>query len=158
MQLLSKNMTEKFAMEILSWQYTKPYDFYNNELTSEAIKEMLEESYYAIVDCNDELIGFFCIGKSAQVPVGNQYGAYVEDFVDVGLGMNPVFTGKGNGFRFFSYILRAIQESFPAKDIRLTVATFNERAIHLYEKLGFSKEVKFHTDTAEFITMVKQVK
>lgn len=148
-------MTEKIAMEILGWEYTRPYDFYNNELTSDAIGEMLDNPYYAVVEINDELVGFFCMGKSAQVPMGNQYGAYKKDMIDIGFGMKPEYTGKGNGATFLSHILRFIQESFPDTAIRLTVATFNKRAIHLYEKFGFVKEINFHTDSAPFITMVK---
>ncbi|WP_309299184.1 N-acetyltransferase [Ureibacillus sinduriensis] len=40
--------------------------------------------------------------------------------------------------------------------IRLTVAKFNQRAIRLYEKLGFKKDKEFWTDRAEFMTMVKR--
>jgi RimJ/RimL family protein N-acetyltransferase len=36
------------------------------------------------------------------------------------------------------------------------VAKFNERAIHLYEKLGFVYENEFDTKNATFITMVKR--
>lgn len=155
-QLFTKNMTEKLAKDILGWRYTEPYDFYNNDLTSDAIHEMLDNSYYAVVDMHDELVAFFCIGKSAQVPVGNRYGAYKEDMSDIGLGVKPAFTGNGYGSIFLSYVLQFIRESYPDADIRLTVATFNKRAIHLYEKYGFVKQVEFHTDIAQFITMVKR--
>ncbi|OZU87138.1 GNAT family N-acetyltransferase [Virgibacillus indicus] len=157
MRLYVKNMTEKFAAEILSWKYTKPYDFYNSELTSEALSEMLEESYFALVDSDDELVGFFCIGESAQVPAGNPFGAYNKGCVDIGIGMKPVLTGKGCGYEFLTFILSYVQQNFPDQAIRLTVATFNKRAIHIYEKVGFTKEKAFHTEAAEFITMVKQV-
>ena len=35
------------------------------------------------------------------------------------------------------------------------VAKFNERAIRLYEKFGFTKEMEFESPSAVFITMVK---
>lgn len=38
---------------------------------------------------------------------------------------------------------------------RLTVAKFNERAIRLYEKLGFSRETEFLKGSTVFIVMVK---
>ncbi|WP_367281315.1 GNAT family N-acetyltransferase [Planococcus shenhongbingii] len=69
--------------------------------------------------------------------------------------MNPKLVGKGQGTAFgSSYIL--IEESHPGLPVRLTVASFNKRAIHLYEKLGFVKENRFSTDRVEFITMVKR--
>ncbi|WP_325034793.1 GNAT family N-acetyltransferase [Lentibacillus sp. Marseille-P4043] len=148
-------MSEKRAKEILKWKYVKPYDFYNNDLNDESLQEFLENPYFAVVDQDDELFGFFCVGESAQVPIGNQVGAYNEDMIDIGFGMKPNLTGQGNGFEFCSLIFRCVQENYDKKDLRLTVATFNKRAIHLYGKLGFVKKMAFDTDSAEFITMVK---
>lgn len=156
MKLFIENMNGEWANDILKWKYDKPYDFYNNEITDEAMKEMLDGSYYALVDEFNELIGFFCIGANAQVPIGNRFGVYTDDFVDMGLGMNPNLIGKGNGFEFCSFIVKFIEENYNSIPIRLTVAKFNLRAIHLYEKLGFVLENEFKTDFAEFITMVKK--
>ena len=90
------------------------------------------------------------------MPIGNRFGVYIDDYVDMGLGMNPNLVGKGNGYEFCSYIMKFIEENFKGTPIRLTVAKFNQRAIHLYEKLGFILENEFSTDVAEFITMVKK--
>ncbi|TQR19432.1 GNAT family N-acetyltransferase [Psychrobacillus vulpis] len=156
MKLFIEKMNEKMANDILNWKYDKPYDFYNNELTDEEMKERLDGSYFALVDEFNELIGFLCIGETAQVPIGNQFGVYTDNFVDMGLGMNPKLVGKGNGFEFCSFIIKFIEEKYKSTPIRLTVAKFNLRAIHLYEKLGFVMENEFSTDFAEFITMVKK--
>ena len=156
MKLYIEHMNEETATNILNWQYEKPYDFYNNEVTDEAMQELLDGTYYVLVDELKELIGFYCIGKSAQVPIGNRFGVYLDDYVDMGLGMNPNLVGKGNGFEFCSYIMKFIEENYQDTPIRLTVAKFNQRAIHLYEKLGFVLEHEFSTDFAEFITMVKK--
>ena len=149
-------MNEKIAIDILNWIYDKSCDFYNNELTDEDMKERLDGSYYALVDEGKVLVGFFCIGETAQVPKGKQFGVYTDNFVDIGLGMNPILIAKGNGLEFCSFILRYIEESYKGTPIRLTVAKFNHRAIHLYEKLGFVMENEFNTDFAEFITMVRK--
>ena len=156
MKLFIENMTENIVHDLLNWKYEKPYDFYNNDLTDEEVKERLDGSYYALVDERKELVGFFCIGETAQVPKGKQFGVYKDDFVDIGLGMNPKQIGKGNGVEFFSFILRTIEEKFKGTPIRLTVAKFNQRAIHLYTKLGFVMETEFNTDFAEFFTMVRK--
>ena len=154
MKLFIKEIDQKFALEILGWNYEAPYDIYNNEINSESISEMLDNPYYVVLDENSALVGFFCYGESAQVPIGAQFGAYNEKFIDVGIGMNPTLTGQGNGYRFSSYILQHLQGIFPLTPIRLTVAKFNKRAIHLYEKLGFEKKMEFNRETVEFITMV----
>lgn len=149
-------MTEKFAVEALCWKYEKPYDFYNNILTTSAIVELLGGDYYALVDSSHKLVGFFCTGKSAKVPSGERNAAYLEDCVDLGLGMNPDLTGKGLGDQFLQRILRFIEREHQEKDIRLTVATFNERAIRLYEKNHFIREHRFYYKETEFITMKRK--
>ncbi|MDR7078924.1 ribosomal protein S18 acetylase RimI-like enzyme [Neobacillus niacini] len=148
-------MKEEFAKQILTWKYEAPYDFYNNEESSESLKELLDHPYYAVVNQSNELVGFFCIGSAAQVPYGYTMGAYSEDINDIGIGMNPGLTGQGFGAAFFSFILSYIQETYKGDSIRLTVAVFNERAIHLYTKLGFVKKMKFTRESTDFMTMVK---
>ncbi len=156
MKLIIKEMNEEYAKDILNWKYDEPYDFYNNEITDEGMEELLDSSYHALVDDYKDLIGFFCTGKTAQVPIGNQYGVYKYDLIDIGLGMSPTLVGKGKGYEFCSFILKFIEENYKSTPIRLTVAKFNHRAIYLYGKLGFVMENEFSTDLAEFITMVKQ--
>lgn len=155
MKLKVAEINEAFALEILNWRYDPPYDFYNNEYDAEAVKELLEDNYSVVVSDNEGVIGFYCAGPSAQVPAGVKVGAYKEDVIDIGLGMAPAWTGKGNGFTFFSLLLESLYKTYGNVPVRLTVATFNQRAIHLYEKFGFVKEVEFTTDSAAFQTMRK---
>ncbi|REB11031.1 GNAT family N-acetyltransferase [Sporosarcina sp. BI001-red] len=155
MNLNVKSMNENLAKQILSWQYEVPYDFYNNEVNEEGIKEMVDGSYQILLDQKGELFGFFCTGEAACVPMRHKYGAYNEKFVDFGLGMNPNYVGEGYGYGFCSFILNYIRECNKGIPIRLSVAIFNKRAIHLYENLGFLIKNKFATDSADFITMVK---
>ena len=108
MKFTVENMNEISASEILRWQYEAPYDFYNNEHDAAGIKELFENNYSVVLNQNRELIGFFCAGSSAQVPLGAKVGAYTEDIIDIGLGMAPAFTGKGNGLIFFSFVLESL--------------------------------------------------
>ena len=155
MKLFVRNMDEEYARQILTWKYEAPYDFYNNEESSESLNELLENPYYTVLNQNNDLVGFFCIGKAAQVPFGHTVGAYSEDLTDIGIGMNPTLTGQGLGSEFFSFILTYLKDSYKNDAIRLTVASFNQRAIHLYTKLGFVKKMEFNRESAAFITMVK---
>jgi len=155
LQFFIREMNEIHATDILSWKYDPPYDFYNNELCDESLKELLDNTYYSIVNNQEELVGFFCIGASAQVPKGHDYGAYLDKCIDVGIGMKPELTGKGLGTEFFSMILNQLQQENHSP-LRLTVAKFNVRAIHLYEKLGFEKVMEF-TALTEFVTMQKKI-
>jgi [ribosomal protein S18]-alanine N-acetyltransferase len=156
MQLVVKRMKEGYAQQILTWTYEAPYDFYNNEESSESLNELLENPYYAVLNTDEALVGFFCVGSAAQVPFGSTVGAYSEELSDIGIGMNPSLTGQGFGAPFFSFILSTIKETYKVGSFRLTVAKFNQRAIHLYTKLGFEKKMEFTSGTTEFITMVKK--
>lgn len=156
MKIWNENMNRKLALEILQWRYSKPYDFYNNDATEENLQELLDGSYSVLVNEAGDLIGFYCTGAAAQVPKGYEVGAYMEERIDIGIGMNPSLTGQGEGFNFFSRILEIIREKNIGVPLRLTVADFNHRAIHLYEKMGFVKGIEFTAKTATFITMVKE--
>lgn len=152
MHLQVTSLTFDQATTILHWIYPSPYDFYNMEVSDEAYTELLDGSYQAVVD-QAQLVGFFCTGRSAQVPAGLPLGLYADDCLDLGLGRHPDVTGQGTGFAFCSFVLETVkaESSLP---IRLTVATFNERAIHLYEQLGFRRQSTFSTAYATFLVMI----
>jgi [ribosomal protein S18]-alanine N-acetyltransferase len=151
----SQKMDRMIALEILKWKYEPPYDFYNNEITEEALMELLEKPYQAVLDDKGVLIGFYCYGEAAQIPAGRLTGAYSDPAIDVGIGMDPAITGKRNGRSFFSFVLAELESLFPDMTVRLTVADFNKRAIKLYENVGFIKEMKITSGAIDFITMVK---
>lgn len=155
MGLVSQRMTKERAIEILNWTYETPYNFYNNEVSDAAIRELLNGTYRVITDENGELIGFYCAGDDARVFAGISVGAYDEERIDVGFGMKPNLTGQGYGLTFCAFILDQVREHHQGKPLRLTVATFNKRAIRLYEKLGFRKQINFYRNETEFMTMVK---
>jgi len=148
-------MTAAYAEQILLWSYEPPYDFYNSDQDEESRRELLENSYYAILDEKDQLYGFCCTGLSAQVPAGIPLGAYEEDLLDFGLGMKPEFTGMGLGKEFLSLVLASISELHDHKPLRLTVAAFNQRAIRLYSGFGFTTVTSFDHRGTTFITMVQ---
>lgn len=147
-------MNVEFANEVLRWKYEQPYDFYDNEPSQESLVEMLNETYYVVLDNKSELIGFICTGGSAQVE--NDTYAYSEGFIDIGIGMKPELTGRGHGTPFFTFVLNYINKMFGKSPYRLTVAEFNQRAIRLYEKLGFIKEDTFVKGESKFIVMIKK--
>lgn len=141
-------MTLEWAGQIQEWTYGAPYDFYNQSPSEEGIDELM--TYQAMLE-DYELIGFYCIGAVAQVP--NSTYPYSSDFTDIGFGMRPDLTGKGYGKSFVTYVMeRAAERGEP---LRLTVASFNERAIHLYETLGFHTITSFERSEVPFQVMVR---
>ncbi|SFK03501.1 hypothetical protein SAMN04487936_106237 [Halobacillus dabanensis] len=154
MKLSVEEMTNERAKDSLQWKYEPPYDFYNVDCKEETLGERLDGSFQTVMD-GDILIGFFCTGHSALVPAGEDAGVYRDHAIDLGLGMNPEWTGKGNGYAFGSLIIdhTLADSSLP---LRLSVATFNKRAIRLYEKLGFIEKGSFRNGAVGFITMVRK--
>lgn len=156
MNLVMVEMNARLAHEISTWKYDQPYQLYNLDGSAETVREFLDGSYTAVVDADEGTIGYFCVGIAAQVPLGSHHGAYVDDsLVDVGFGMRPDLTGQGRGFEFVSAILAFVASNVENNRLRLTVATFNRRAIRLYEKLGFTPVMEFPANDIRFMTMVQ---
>lgn len=136
-------MSEAYAREIACWQYPDEYAIYSFQLDEETLAELMDGSYYACLDGAGTLMGYFCFGQSARIPLSQEQQAlYQQDCLDFGLGMEPRRCGKGEGTAFMQAGLAFAAETFPPKQLRLVVASFNQRAIHLYQKLGFVRQAQ----------------
>ncbi|GCE30676.1 N-acetyltransferase [Dictyobacter alpinus] len=159
-------MTAQDAHTIAQWRYEEPYSIYNLDAASDGyLQEMLEprSPHYSIKDEQGELIGFANFGTSAQVWGSEVPALYGENnIITIGIGMRPDLTGKGQGSVFLKAILTFTREKFAPDQVRLFVLPFNQRAIHLYEKMGFRRvgsymqESKLH-GKREFIEMSRSL-
>ena len=155
-------LSEEEAREIAGWRYAPPYDFYNADADQGDLQELLDRAspYYAVCDGKGELIGFFCFKGTAQVPAGLAAGAYDDPAaLDIGLGMRPDLTGQDQGLAFVLAGLDFARRTFAPGAFRLSVATFNSRAIRVYERAGFVAGTRFmhHTNGGEheFLCMTR---
>lgn len=128
-------MTEAVANALSVWRYPENLSFYDGE---GATDELLNGEYHEVYE-GDELIGFYCFGSSACVN-GYPYDGYA---IDYGLGLKPEKVGKGLGRAFVEYGIECAERAYPGREIRLTVACFNEVAARLYASLGFEVEGRF---------------
>ncbi len=154
-------MNDEEARAVVSWRYEVPYDFYDMAKDPEGLAELLgpperREGYYA-VRTGGELVGFFCFGPGGQLPSFD----YADDgSLDIGLGLRPDLTGRGLGLEFLLAGLEFGRRQFAPAGFRLAVATFNERAIQVYERAGFGRVTVFthHTDGADhpFLLMTRE--
>lgn len=144
-------MTQKQAEEIAhNWHYDGEYSFYDMEADEEDLAEFLDRkargNFMFAVMIEDELIGYFSVSQAAV----NVY--------DIGLGMRPDLTGNGRGTEFLQAGMEFVQSRFTVDEITLSVATFNQRAIKVYRKIGFKDMDTFVQDTNgstyEFLRMV----
>ena len=156
MNLFERKVINSDAKEISLWSYPEPYKLYSFDGSDEIVAELLGGEYKAVCS-DDELFGYYCTGKSAQVPIKESVELYAAlDAVDFGLGMKPCNTAKGTGREFVNFILSCVRKNYPSRIIRLTVASFNKRAIKVYSSLGFKKMHEFIRPQNEmkFIIMI----
>ena len=124
-------MTLPDAQAIAAWRYPEPYAFYNWSTFPGDVAELLDPAGWGTVffvarDPGEGLAGYFEFR-----PAG--------DSLVVGLGMRPDLTGRGRGRDFVETGLRFATERFRPRRFELRVATFNGRAIRVYEALGFQR-------------------
>src|ERR671920_2150163 len=133
-----KPITLSDARAISRWRYEEPYSIYDGDPTSVDALLQPRFAYHSVYDERGDLTGYFCFGEDAQVASGRRLGVYeVEPALDIGLGMRPDLTGQGLGEAFLLAGLRFARETYAPQAFRLTVATFNRRAIRVYERAGF---------------------
>ncbi len=125
-------MGDDEAREISGWRYDPPYDFYDWTSDPDDLEELLdpkrrEDAYLSAFDERGTLVGFFQFEMRGTT-------------VDVGLGMRPDLTGAGLGFGYLLAGLEFARERYSPTRFTLSVATFNIRAIQVYERAGFRRE------------------
>jgi RimJ/RimL family protein N-acetyltransferase len=146
-------MSLEEAVEINNWKYSEQYSIYSFDGSEEDLNELTSGSYLSVKDENKNTIGYYCYGETAQVPVGRLFGAYEDkSFLDIGLGMRPNACGNGEGLNFLLEGLEFLFNKFNSRKFRLTVADFNQRAIRVYERAGFTKSFEFERKNGDQIT------
>src|SRR5262249_39746561 len=126
---------EADALTTMSWRYPDPYSAYNLDPQDPTILAALlrpEYNYHAFVH-DDEMIGFFCLGPDARV----YGGTYDESALDLGFGLRPDLTGRGQGGFYFDPVLRHVETQRARRPLRATVVGWNQRAIRLCQRAGF---------------------
>lgn len=149
-------MTKEEAAIISRWTYDGIYSMYSFIPNEETIQELMNGDYYSCRKENASLLGYFCFQGSARIPTLED-DAYALEALDIGLGMQPSECDQGKGRDFMMRGLKFAGILFGARRFRLTVACFNERAIHLYKQLGFKiqKEVTHAKSQQKFYIMLK---
>jgi len=157
-------MNEAAALEIMAWHYEAPYTIYNSENDDEFnVEGMLDPRtpYYAASNEQHEIIGYFCFGTSA-IPWNNPPGLYMpgDPALAIGLGLRPDQTGKGHGLAYVEAGLDFARQTFQPASFLLYVFPWNERAIRVYERVGFQRvrvlPVSNDFGEVEFLEMRRQ--
>src|SRR5262245_2537626 len=116
------------ALTVGRWRYPAPYELYDLGriplLVSVALHRLLAPlggmGFYAVRLGDDPLVGVFSCQKLGRT-------------VELGLALRPDMTGRRIGLGFVESGMDFARRTFAPTAFRLNVATFNRRAIHVYE-------------------------
>jgi ribosomal-protein-alanine N-acetyltransferase len=125
-----KPLSQANAAAIALWHYPEPFSFYDWAEDPDDLAELLDpalrgDAYFAVEDGADDLIGFFSFKRRD------------ARTLQIGLGLHPERTGQGLGGAFLRAGLDYGRSRFEPAQFVLSVATFNRRAIAVYERAGF---------------------
>jgi len=132
-------MSQADAVAVARWHYPDPYSFYDRTADNDDAALLLDAGrrkgrFFSVQDEKGKLVGFFELQK-----LGND--------VVIGLGLHPELTGRGLGGDFLEAGIAFAQRKFRPARFRLSVATFNKRAIKVYERAGFTTTRSFDHET-----------
>ncbi|MGL5351896.1 MAG: GNAT family N-acetyltransferase [Clostridium sp.] len=145
-------LNEVQAKEICDFKYEGEYSVYNFPSWSEislqnwaiSIEEVRDREFVSIVNEENNLCGFI------------RFINY-DNYVLVGLGLNPTYCGQGLGEKVMILVKAECLARYGNKKISLEVKSFNKRAIKCYIKSGFKITDAYGKQTAlgydEFIKM-----
>jgi [ribosomal protein S18]-alanine N-acetyltransferase len=124
-------MSQEDAEAVAEWRYPAPFSFYDASADPNDLAELLDPAlrgagYESVRNESGDLVGFF------------QFKQNRPDAIEIGLGLRPDLTGRGRGAAFIEAGLRRVRARFGTTRIVLSVATFNRRAITVYERAGFT--------------------
>jgi len=132
---------DAYGCEVATWHYEPPYDFYDLASDPHDAAEMRDPAraghYRAVLGDGEGLDAFW-------------YFNWPDGAVEIGIGLRPDLTGRGLGESFVCAQLDYAAETWSPATFRLFVASWNERAIRLYERLGF-REVDRETRRFELV-------
>jgi len=112
-----------------AWRYDPPYDFYDGD----GLPVKNPELFFAARDDDVALIGFYFFQPC-------------DDGLFYVLGLRPDLTGRRLGEQFALAGLEFSRRRYGRHRVVLDVAAFHERAIRLYQRLGFTQTGR-HTET-----------
>ena len=143
MKITISELSQEGRVEMRSWRYPPPYDFYDGDVDP----PLNPERFFGAFDEDGGLVGFY-------------YFEEKPPDLDYGLGLRPDLVGRRLGLEFFRAGLDFARERYRPRRVYLHVAEFNERARKVYERAGFV-EVSRHVRSFErfgdvvFVTMAE---
>jgi [ribosomal protein S18]-alanine N-acetyltransferase len=104
---------------------------------------------HAVVWGDGSLVAY-CSYDDGRVP-GWEYD---DSALDVGVGLRPELTGQGLGQAVIESVIANAEDAFGESSFRVTVASFNTRALAVYRRAGFEEVAEFETPEGGLFTVL----
>lgn len=139
MQFTFRPMRLRDALAVARWRYPGEYAFYNPGamplfvwLIERPLRLFGMAVYYAVWNERGELAGIFSFVRQDAA----------RETLEIGVALRPDLTGQGRGIGLAFVVagLNFARERYAPKRFTLDVATFNRRAMRVYELAGFRPE------------------
>ena len=124
------------------WRYAGEYSLYNFSEDPRATIAWAADPVNrvrAALDDDGALMAFCSYGPDGRVPGWD----YDESMLDVGAGLRPALTGNGLGKALLEAVLRYAAIEFGERRLRVTIASWNERALTVCGRVGFVESGTF---------------
>ena len=150
-------MDQDEAEQVAAWSYPGIYAFYDYSADPDDLAEILDADRRAGLYFAVRLPGHGLIGFVQTWPVGE------DGSIEIGLGLRPECAGHGLGVAFVRRLCDWLIDRVRLRPmvITLRVATFNVRAITVYERAGFravaTEQSRTNGATVQFLRMRRQV-
>ena len=113
--------------EVMQWHYEPPYDFY--DIAADPFDHPERLKYVCGDDGRVEAFWDFIVDG---------------DTVELGIGLRPDLVGRGLGSAYMRAQIAYAEGTWRPRLLRLYVASWNARAIRLYDRLGFREVGERH--------------
>lgn len=152
--LAFSRLTVRQAIAASRWRYPGAFAMYNLGMIPLAIGALMSApslpssriTCYAIGLPDDPLIGVFSL-------------IWRRDDVEIGIGLRPDLNGHGLGLAAMRQGMAIARMRYAPNTFSLNVASFNRRAVTVYERAGFvpgpTKTIHFHGKPFEEMRMTR---
>lgn len=126
------------ALAVARWHYPPPYQLYDlargpllsSVVLHRAMAPLRWLGFYAVRSADDPLVGVFSFRRLGPA-------------LEIGVALRPDLTGAGQGLAFVQAGLAFGRSTYAPASFRLDVASFNQRAIRVYQRAGFVAGQRF---------------
>ena len=140
---------EKFVLRALEEQdverlrgWRNHPELFGSHFSSFPVSEIAQKRWYEARGADPSNV-IFIIDNEERIPVGYTILKDLDHknrHAEIGLHLDPDFQGQGYGKDAFKTLIRFCFHELNLHRVFLQVFAFNERAFHMYEKLGFREE------------------